>query len=194
MRAKISANRFEEFGFEARRFLSESKKKLLFICAVFVIGLIIGIIVGATSGVNNCNSELCVGSGKLFLRVFLAMLVVYFFIVFSSVNFVFIVLADVSLGLIGVYLGRAVCILSVCGGFVGVMNVIFVYIPVFCGSFVFMMIALAYAISNFPLVGCKAWKLFRPVLGSVGLMFLINVVFNAAVIFILGLILNVIVI
>ena len=57
MRAKISANRFEEFGFEARRFLSESKKKLLFICAVFVIGLIIGIIVGATSGVNNCNSE-----------------------------------------------------------------------------------------------------------------------------------------
>ena len=31
MRAKISANRFEEFGFEARRFLSESKKKLLFV-------------------------------------------------------------------------------------------------------------------------------------------------------------------
>lgn len=194
MRAKISANRIEEFGFEARRFLSQGKKKILFICAVFLIGLIIGVVIGSTTGIKSFCGEFTYGSGKLFLRVMLVMLVAYFFILFSSVNFIFIILANVSICLIGGYLGRSICILAVCGGFIGVLNIIFIYIPVFMENLIFMMIGLVYAISNFPLMGCKVWKLIKPVFCSVGLMFLLNLLFNAVVIFILGLILDIIVI
>ncbi|MGN0795916.1 MAG: hypothetical protein ACI4MT_03040 [Christensenellales bacterium] len=194
MRAKISANRFEEFGFEARRFLSQGKKKILFICAVFLIGVIVGIVIGATTGVKSFCGEFNYGSGKLFLRVLLVLSIAYFFILFSSVNFIFIVLANVSICLIGGYLGRCICILSVYGGFIGILNIILIYIPVFIGSFIFMMIGYVYAISNFPLIGCRVWKLIKPILCSVGLMFLLNLLYNAAMIFILGLILDVIVI
>ena len=163
--------------------------------AVFVLALVIGIVIGSTTGIKRFNEdELIFGSWRFFARTLLMLLPVYVFVVFSAVNFLFIVLSYAMLAVWGIFFGRAMCILVACLGFSGVLNLVLIYLPICFFSLIFVMISLAYSVSQFPVTGCKAWQQLKPVLAAVGIMAAINLVLNLIIIFICGLIIDVIVV
>ncbi|CDE73234.1 unknown [Acidaminococcus sp. CAG:917] len=195
MKGKYGVNRLDAFKYEAKQFLDGNKKYILIMVAVFVLALVIGIVIGSTSGIKRFNEdELIFGSWRFFARTLLMLLPVYVFVVFSAVNFLFIVLSYAMLAVWGIFFGRAMCILVACLGFSGVLNLVLIYLPICFFSLIFVMISLAYSVSQFPVTGCKAWQQLKPVLATVGIMAAINLVLNLIIIFICGLIIDVIVV
>ena len=88
MKGKYGVNRLDAFKYEAKQFLDGNKKYILIMVAVFVLALVIGIVIGSTSGIKRFNEdELIFGSWRFFARTLLMLLPVYVFVVFSAVNF-----------------------------------------------------------------------------------------------------------
>ena len=75
MKGRYGVNRLEAFKYEAKQFLDGNKKYILIMVAIFVLALIIGIVIGSTTGIKRFNEdELIFGAWRFFARTLLMLL------------------------------------------------------------------------------------------------------------------------
>lgn len=129
-----------------KRFVCENKKAILSCALVFLAGVVAGICItiaecqGQFVRVNSNN--IVFGAFKVFFLFSIFELIGYFILLFSIINFILTLCSMGVLLILGFMLGKYSCILVACFSISGIINLIFIYIPVFLICFILMTVAL----------------------------------------------------
>lgn len=147
-----------------KRFVCENKKAIISCAAVFLVGIILGIcitIAGCQGEFNKVNTnDVVYGAFRVFLLFSLAELIGYFVLLLSIINFLFTLFSMCVLIYLGYVLGKYSCMLVACYSVNGVINLIFIYIPVFLICFVLMTITLIKILELSACEECSCKSLF----------------------------------
>ena len=187
------------FSSEARDFIRSNKKTIIILCTLFLAGMAIGItIILSTCDFDHSEAPLHIGGLKMFFKTVLLLMLFYTVILFSTVNFLFSLLAMATMGVLGGLFGSVICKLIGYYAIKGILNLLFVYLPFFVFTFILMLLAITYMISEYP-TACgvrngRIFTAFKGQLSTVVILFLINAAISFFIFVVWGLIFKVIVI
>lgn len=178
-------------------FVNTNKKYVICFSVVFAIGLVIGIVttVNANGGEFErvLEKDMTFGAVKVFFFSSLILVGGYgVFILSASVKWAFVV-APVTFAVLGVYFGKYCCVLIGCFGGIGVINLIFVYIPFFILTFICMLVTVVLALQYAAYCECAKSPL-RPSITVILKGYGVNIVVNFVIFLFIGAITKVLVI
>jgi len=134
-----------------RTYFDANKKVIISATALFVVGIILGVIFAYRSVDGNfervIRSEAELGAAKVFFISLLILVGGYGIILVSGINNKTVFLIIIPFVLIGYMLGKYATALIARYESFGVINLVFVYLPFFFLTFILMMIAAANVIS-----------------------------------------------
>lgn len=126
-------------------FCRDNRKSVISFCAVFVLGIIIGIFLTIDSAGGEferiARADMEFGSVKVFFTTSFMVLVGYGILVLGAAAPALAVAGLLVFAVHGYYFGKYLCLLVGIYGMTGVVNIIFVYVPFFLFTFVFMIVA-----------------------------------------------------
>lgn len=167
-----------------RDFCRDNRKSVISFCAVFVLGLIIGIFItidsagGEFERISRADMEF--GSVKVFFTTSFMVLVGYGVLVLGAAAPALAFAGLAVFAVHGYYFGKYLCLLVGIYGVTGIVNIIFIYVPFFVFTLVCMIVAGVRALNT---VGCNRLK-------TAGLALLkiygINMAFNFVIFVIVG--------
>ena len=178
-------------------FLTLHKKTVLCFSVVFFIGIVIGIVsaVNAVGGEFEriTQSDMSFGAVKVFLFSALFLLIGYFVVAVSSRVRGMSFIALLPFIVLGYLCGCYVTVLVGVYGGIGIMNLIFIYIPFYFGSFICMLVSacIAQRQSNMCASGNS---LLRPSVAVLLKAIGVNILFNFIVFLLIGSVTKVIVV
>ncbi len=174
----------------AKSFICRNKKPLICALVAFLVGIVIGVLsaIRATEGQFDrvARIDMEFGSAKVFFISALAILGGYIVIVLSALKVKTVFLGVIPFVILGFFMGEYSTALIARYEVMGVLNMVFVYMPLFCGSCAFMAIALC-VVSSAPLgiAGCSAHQK-QPMLLSILKIFGLNMATNFVFVMIIG--------
>ncbi len=184
-----------------RAFFHENKKAVICFSVVFAVGLIIGIIaaIESRSGVFE-RFEISVveyGAVRVFFISALLLIAAYALIWISSSGSKLVFLAVLPFLALGVMCGQYMCVLVGCYGLIGILNLVFIYLPFFLVTFALLLVAAAHILSR---PGCSGPRCggtpfhMQPTFVFLLKIFGINIAINAVIFLLVGIFVKVIIV
>lgn len=195
----------------AKIFIIENKKLVISCLSIFLVGLVFGIgatIIGCEGVFISVNTnDIVYGSFKMLFRFTLFELAAYMILLLSVVNFALSICAMSTFWFMGFFLGKYACVLVACFRISGILNLIFIYLPVFFIALIHMTVAII-KITRYKECSCTNYCYnktvnnrgkniitnLKPSVSNTIIIFGINVSFNFVIFIILGLLFPVIVV
>lgn len=178
-------------------FLSLHKKAVLCFSVLFFIGIVVGIVsaVNAVGGEFEkiTQNDMTFGAVKVFFFSALFLLVGYIIIAVSACIHGMSFLAVVPFMILGYLCGRFVTVLVGSYGGIGLMNLIFVYLPFFIGSFICLLIGACIAQRQCNMCASNN-SILRPSIATILKALGINILFNFIVFLLIGAVTKVIIV
>lgn len=183
-----------------RAFFHDNKKAVICFSVVFALGIVIGIVAAIETrrGVFE-RFEIEVieyGAVRMFFLTSLILAGAYALIWIASSGSKVVFLAVIPFFALGFMFGEYMCVLVGCYGVIGVLNLIFIYLPFYIMTFLCLLVAASYILSH---PGCGAsgcgtpFKLKPPFIFLLK-MYGINVAVNAVIFLIVGIFVKVIIV
>lgn len=183
--------------YEIKEFLSTHKKTVVCFSLLFVAGVIIGIIsaVNSVGGVFEklSKNDMTFGSVKVFFFSSLFIFAGYVVLTISSCVKGMSFLSILPFAVLGYMMGSYICVLVGVYGGIGVMNLIFIYIPFYLVTFFSMLVGGSVALFHAGNCACKD-SLLKPSVVILIKTFGINILSNGVIILLIGAVTKVIVV
>jgi hypothetical protein len=178
-------------------FLALHKKPVVCFSVLFFIGIIVGI-VSAVNSVGGqfekiAQNEIVFGAVKVFFFSAIGLLAGYIIFAVSSCMHGMSFLSVVPFIILGYICGKYVTVLVGVYGGIGLMNLIFIYIPFFIGSFIFFLVGASIALRQCNICACNN-SILRPSISTILKAFAINLLFNFVVFMLIGALTKVIIV
>lgn len=178
-------------------FLSANKKSALCFSILFFIGLVVGIVsaVNAVGGVFEKipQCDIVFGAVKVFFYSALFLLIGYFLIAVASCVHGMSFLAVLPFIILGYFFGRYMAVLIGVYGGIGLINLIFIYIPFYIGAFVLFLICACIALRQANMCACNN-SILRPSVSTILKLLGLNILLNGIVFLLIGAMTDVIVV
>ena len=178
-------------------FLNLYKKSVLCFSLLFFIGIIVGIVsaVNAVGGEFEkiLQKDMTFGAVKVFFYSALFLLVGYFFVAVASCVKGTSFVAVLPFVVLGFMFGKYICILVAVYGGMGIMNLIFIYLPFFLLSFCLLLVGGSVALRQCNMCASSD-ALLRPSISTLLKVFAINVLANFIIFLLIGSLTKVIVV
>ena len=178
-------------------FLSLHRKSVLCFAMLFFIGIVVGIVfaINAVGGEFEkiTQNDMTFGAVKVFFYSAFFLLIGYTVVAISCCIHGMTFLAVLPFIVAGYFCGRYMTVLVGVYGGMGIMNLIFIYIPFYFGSFICLMVGACVALRQ-----CNACAsgntLLRPSIAVLLKTFGLNILFNFIVFLLIGAVTKVIVV
>ena len=178
-------------------FLALHKKAVLCFSMLFFIGIVVGIVsaVNAVGGEFEkiLQKDMTFGSVKVFFFSSLFLLIGYVIVAIGSCLRGMSFLAVIPFVILGYFCGNYACVLVGVYGGIGVMNLIFIYIPFYIGSFIFLLVGGCVALRQCNLCANNN-AILRPSIATLLKAYGLNILFNFIVFLLIGAVTKVIVV
>lgn len=178
-------------------FLSLHKKTVVCFSVLFFIGIVVGIVI-AVNAVGGeferiTQNDMTFGAVKVFFFSALFLLIGYIVVALSSCMRGMSFLAVLPFVVLGYLCGRFVTVLVGVYGGVGIMNLIFIYIPFYFGSFICILVGACIAQRQCNMCASNN-SLLRPSIATLLKAFGVNILFNFVVFLLIGAVTKVVVV
>ena len=183
--------------YAVKDFFATNTKSAVCFSIIFFIGIVVGIVsaVNAVDGVFEkiAQSEMVFGSVKVFFYSALFLMIGYFLFAIASCIRGMSFIAVLPFVVLGYLCGKYMTVLVGVYGGIGIINLIFIYIPFYIGAFVLFLICACIALRQANICTC-AGSILRPSVATVLKLFGFNVLLNVLIFLLIGAMVDVIVV
>lgn len=183
--------------YAVKDFFATNTKSAVCFSIIFFIGIVVGIVsaVNAVDGVFEkiAQSEIVFGSVKVFFYSALFLMIGYFLFAIASCMRGLSFIAVLPFIVLGYLCGKYMTVLVGVYGGIGIINLIFIYIPFYIGAFVSFLICACIALRQANICTCSG-SILRPSVATVLKLFGFNVLLNVLIFLLIGAMVDVIVV
>lgn len=183
--------------YAVKDFFATNTKSAVCFSIIFFIGIVVGIVsaVNAVDGVFEkiAQSEMVFGSVKVFFYSALFLMIGYFLFAIASCIRGMSFIAVLPFVVLGYLCGKYMTVLVGVYGGIGIINLIFIYIPFYIGAFVLFLICACIALRQANICTCGG-SILRPSVATVLKLFGFNVLLNVLIFLLIGAMVDVIVV
>ncbi len=169
-------------------FIERNKKLVICFCAVFALGIAVGIITVINEYGNAFEriprSEMEFGGIKVFFISSFFITLIYGILLISSMNCKTVYIAVIPFLALGLYFGKYICMLIACYQSVGILNILLIYTPFFLGAFLLCGIGVIRALGVCDCAGGR--QKLKPSFIMLLKFYGINILFNFTIFIIIG--------
>ncbi len=183
--------------YNIKDFLAVHKKTVVCFSVLFFVGMVVGIIsaVNSVGGVFEklSRNDMTFGAVKVFFFSSLFVLAGYGVVAISSCVKGMSFMCVIPFAVLGFMTGNYACVLIGVYGGVGIMNMIFIYLPFYFVTFVCLMVGGCVSLKQSNACGGKE-RLLRPSVSVLLKAFAINMLFNFVIFLLIGAVTKVVVV